>query len=213
LPDNRFEVNYCEQIRLRMTSTPRVLQEHVVFQKTRTQSLADVRTLNMWGHELENISIVSQMTNAETLSFAVNKITSLAPFESCKHLQHLFLRGNRISSFDELVHLQSLPCLTTLSLNDNPIAEYPNYRQIVIRNLPRLRKLDDIDVAVPTRSAVAQPAPKHPPPEPRNGSRARPNHRATAEDANFLAAVLALVPELSPESLRVVLRAIEKQLV
>jgi hypothetical protein len=211
-------------------STKGVLQEHMVFQKTRMQSLADVRTLNMWGFELENVSIVSQMINAETLALSVNKITSLAPFESCRHLQQLLLRGNQISSFDELDHLQNLPCLTTLSLIDNPIAQMPNYRDIVLRKLPRLRTLDDLDVSV--RVVPAEPQTSRPPVARKCASpdiagtasttseecRQRPirqrecePRRKTGDDSNMLTAVLSLIPELSPESLHVVLEAIEKR--
>jgi hypothetical protein len=214
-------------------ATKGVLQEHMVFQKTRTQSLADVRTLNMWGFELENVSIVSQMTNAETLALSVNKISSLAPFESCRHLQQLLLRGNQISSFDELDYLQNLPYLTTLSLIDNPIAQMPNYRDIVLRKLPRLRMLDDLDVSMraPAKPEAVQPqscrhpvARKSAPPEIVSESRSQEEPRPRAsrprepeprrkagDDSNMLAAVLSLIPELSPESLHLVLEAIEKR--
>jgi hypothetical protein len=36
--------------------------------------------------------------------------------------------------------------LTVLSLIDNPITDKPNYPEIVLRNLPRLTILDEIDV-------------------------------------------------------------------
>jgi hypothetical protein len=213
-------------------STKGVLQEHMVFQKTRTQSLADVRTLNMWGFELENISIVRQMINAETLAFPVNKISTLAPFESCRHLQQLLLRSNQISNFNELDYLQNLPSLTTLSLIDNPIAQMSNYRDIVLRKLPRLRTLDDVDVSVqsPARPEAVQPqsvrhSPARSAPPDLSGEspvreepRQRPirqrepePRRRAGNDSNMLTAVLSLIPELSPESLHIVLEAIEKR--
>jgi hypothetical protein len=217
---------------MRSISTKGILQEHVVFQKTRTQSLTDVRTLNLWGFELEDISIVSQMTNAETLSLPVNKISTLAPFESCKHLQKLLLRNNQISSFDELNYLQNLPCLTTLSLIDNPIAQQPNYREIAIRKLPRLKMLDGIDVSVRQNvQTEVQPQLSRPVVARKNvqndlggegrvlgepklrGNRGRESERPRrvgGDDSNMLAAVLSLIPELSPESLHLVLEAIEK---
>jgi hypothetical protein len=203
-----------------------VLQEHMIFQKTRTQSLLDVRALNMWGYELENVSIISQMTNAETLSLPVNKISTLAPFESCRHLQQLLLRDNQISSFDELHYLEDLPCLTTLSLINNPITQRPNYRETVIRKLPRLRKLDDIDIGAhaeahanaevlrPQSARPATPRKNSGPEEVRvyaNRGREVLPRRSSGGDANMLAAVLSLIPELSPESLHIVLEAIEKR--
>jgi hypothetical protein len=193
-----------------------VLQEHMVFQKTRTQSLRDVRALNMWGYELEDIAIISQMTNAETLSLPVNKISTLAPFESCKHLQQLLLRDNQISTFEELRHLEGLPCLTTLSLINNPISQHPEYRETVIRQLPRLKKLDDVSVdaraEAPAQPARAAAPKKNPRPAPEEAPvHAKAPGRKRGEDANMLAAVLSLIPELSAESLHIVLEAIEKR--
>lgn len=117
-----------------------------MYQKTRTQSLADVKSLTMWGYELVNVDIVGQMVNAETLSFPINHISGLAPFSYCKNLKNLFLRQNEISDFRELDYLKGLQHLTVLSLADNPICSDSSYRDIVIRKLPQIRKLDDTDV-------------------------------------------------------------------
>jgi hypothetical protein len=190
-----------------------VLQEHMIFQKTRTLSLSDVRALNMWGYELENVAIISQLSNVETLSLPVNKISTLAPFESCKRLQQLLLRDNQISSFDELRHLQDLPCLTTLSLINNPIAQRPNYRETVIRRLPRLKKLDDIAVEVkldedPVQEVISR---KRSEPDQKAIPQMETSTRRGGDDANMLAAVLSLIPELSPDSLRAVLDAIGRR--
>jgi hypothetical protein len=127
-------------------STKGLLQEHMVYQKTRTQSLADVKSLTMWGYELENIDIVADMVNAETLSFPINHISGLAPFAYCRNLKNLFLRQNEIRDLREVDYLKGLTGLTVLSLADNPICEDPNYRDTVIRKLPQLQKLDDHDV-------------------------------------------------------------------
>ena len=61
-------------------SDSHVLREHMIFQKSHTTNLRDVRTLNMWGFELENIDIISKLQNVETISLSLNKICSLAPF-------------------------------------------------------------------------------------------------------------------------------------
>jgi hypothetical protein len=205
-------------------STKGVLQEHMIFQRTRTLKLADVHALNMWGCELEDVSIIAQLTNVETLSLPVNKISTLAPFGHCPNLQHLLLRENLIASLDELSHLQKLPHLLTLSLIDNPVAELPNYREYAIRLLPHLEKLDDVPVAR-RRSNASAPEPhasgpakeppakrsECPPVESRIARSQNPTRRAIRDDANMLSAVLSLIPELSRDSLRVVLEAIEKR--
>jgi hypothetical protein len=198
-----------------------VLQEHMIYQRTRTLNLADVHALNMWGCELEDVSIIAQLTNVETLSLPVNKISTLAPFGRCTNLQHLLLRENQIATFDELRHLQNLPHLLTLSLMDNPITQLPNYRELTIRMLSHLEKLDDVPVVrqrsdpkPPSSLAVKeQPSKKSecPPGHSRIALAQNPPRRPTRDDSNMLSAVLSLIPELSRDSLRVVLEAIEKR--
>jgi Leucine-rich repeat (LRR) protein len=59
-------------------------------------SLEDVRSLNLWGQGLSDLSIVTKMPNIEVLSLSVNKITSLAAFANCTRLQELYLRKNEV---------------------------------------------------------------------------------------------------------------------
>lgn len=59
-------------------------------------SLAEVRNLNLWGLDLEDVSIIARMPNAEVLSLSVNKIASLQPFSLCPKLQELYLRKNEV---------------------------------------------------------------------------------------------------------------------
>lgn len=239
--------------------TKGILLEHMVFQKTRTQNLADVKALNMWGYELEDVTIIGRMVNAETIALPINKITTLAPFATCRNLRNLLLRQNQISDFSELDYLQGLDQLTNLSLNDNPIAYDPNYREIVISKLPQLRKLDDIDVSVkaPVRRACEnvrfeqqQPVapinvrkgllrksessgmkkqfnlsaltpdfeepprksarPEVPPMKPTKLLNPTQMKRS-GDDSNMLTAVLSLIPELSANSLQIVLEAIQER--
>ena len=138
-----------------------VLKEIMIFQKTRTQNLADVRTLNMWGYELEDVSIISKLINAETISLPINKIKTLAPFKTCKNLKNLLLRQNQISDISEIQFLAGLPNLKNLTLADNPIASLPNYRETVINTIPQLEKLDDIEVTeLPIQPSYQNPNPK-----------------------------------------------------
>lgn len=132
--------------------TAHILRDCMIFQKTHTTSLRDVRTLNMWGFDLSNIDIISKLQNAETISLSLNKITSLEPFSYCKNLQNLYLRQNCITDLREVDYLCSLPKLTYLMLRDNPISSLPNYRSYIINKLPNLKKLDDIDVTMDDRN-------------------------------------------------------------
>ena len=198
--------------------------------------MADVKTLNMWGYELEDISVVSKLVNAETISLPINKISSLSAFSTCRSLKNLLLRQNQISDFSELDHLQDLPHLTTLSLSDNPISRDPNYRETVICKLPQLQKLDDIEVSLrgafkrPNENSKRENFPEQKQHRLRKSEvsikkfniissiqnreeeqaltpRCAPTPRER-NDANYLTAILSLIPELSPESMQVVLQAI-----
>lgn len=190
-----------------------VLKPHMVFYKTRTTSLLDVKNLNMWGFELEDVSICSQMTYVETISFSLNRISSLSAFSQCYNLKNLFLRQNNICDLKEVYYLKDLPNLENLMLSENPVTQIPNYREFVISVLPRLKKLDDIPCTQALRKPVDpilqvhssrrihQPIKKLPPMKP-----------APRDDTNILNAVLSLIQDLSPESLQTVSEAIQAKL-
>lgn len=243
-------------------STRGVLKEHIIFQKTHTTSLADVRTLNMWGFELSDVSIVERMPNVETISLSLNQINTLRPFGSCYSLKNLYLRQNQISDLSEINYLAQLPNLRALMLRDNPVAELPNYRQYVAKTLPRLEKLDDIDIS--SSDQYSQPPMLHlqqnqayqqqnqgyqnqrmnvpnsgrrinssrmhseerqetwqepneipnyqknqPPPQ--RQMQPRQMRASGSADDSMLAAVLALIPELSDDSIQIVLDAIRNR--
>lgn len=212
-----------------------VLTEHIILTKTRANSLNDVKTLNMWGFNLKDITIFERMPNIEICSLAVNQISDISPLAFCRKLRELYLRQNAISDFKQLTYLQDLRHLRILSLSGNPIAESPNYRQIILKALPNLEKLDDISAS----QVVA------PPPEPQSQAQNiqkftspaqgqdhyKVNHQRrqsyddnqryqqqrptknktnvnTRSDESALTAILALLPELSPDSLSIVLQAI-----
>ncbi|KAI1292655.1 hypothetical protein HDE_06870 [Halotydeus destructor] len=123
-----------------------ILSENMVFSKTRTQDLRNVKQLNCWGSELTDVSLVKQMPCVQVLSLSVNNITSLIDFGSCKNLQELYLRENKIKDLSQLVHLQDLTNLKKLWLSGNPCTEQPNYRLTVLRALPNLEMLDNVVV-------------------------------------------------------------------
>ena len=123
-----------------------VLTENIVLSRTRQHDLSRVRKLNCWGSELSDVSIVERMPHVEVLSLTINNITTLRDFASCKNLQELYLRKNKICDLNELYYIQELPNLKKLTLSENPCAEHPNYRYTVIRALPYLELLDNVVV-------------------------------------------------------------------
>lgn len=262
-------VRIKNQIYMDEHSNNQALTEHMVLTKTRANSLSDVKTLNMWGFNLKDISLFERMPNIEICSLPVNKINNLAPLANCRKLRELYLRQNDISDFHEITYLSGLRFLKNLSLSDNPIASSPNYRQTVFQILPQLEKLDEIE-----RNQIPQQQPQknisdnykrsnstmdnqystkntsfsqtlqhskqpiydneynsssnnnhtnfhhqmHPPQHqtmrPRhsysntNNFNSYSNNNAGRSDERALTAVLALLPELSPESLAIVVQTI-----
>lgn len=76
---------------------------------------------------------------------SVNSVSTLEPVSRCRQLSELYLRGNCIRSLAELCYLQGLPRLRVLWLAENPCCgpDPHRYRMTVLRNLPRLQRLDN----------------------------------------------------------------------
>ena len=76
--------------------------------KTR-QSLNAIIKLNLWGNDLGDVSILSNLTNLEILALTVNQISTLKDFSQCLKLKELYLRRNNIvANHLELNSLQNL---------------------------------------------------------------------------------------------------------
>ena len=64
-----------------------LLTEQIIKGKTRLDKLEDVKNLNLWGQDLDDVSVLSKLPNVEVLSLSVNRISSLAHFRNCSRLQ------------------------------------------------------------------------------------------------------------------------------
>lgn len=147
----------------------------MIVQRTRTDRLDSIKNLNLWGNDLDNVSVISELPNLEVLSLSVNRISTLRDFADCPRLTELYLRKNSIPDLSEVQHLAGLKQLRVLWLCDNPCADTPNYRLIVIRFLPHLLKLDNTEVTGEERAAASGinledgiPMPAPPPPAARD---------------------------------------------
>lgn len=138
------------------------LTQDLVLLRSKADRLENVRNLNLWGNDIDDVSILKDMGNVEVLSLSVNKIATLRDFQFCPRLTELYLRKNLIADLSEVQYLQSLPVLKVLWLWDNPCAEAPNYRPYVIRCLPNLVKLDNQPIAPEERKAAGEAPPARP---------------------------------------------------
>eukprot|EP00741_Cyanophora_paradoxa_P005785 tig00000113_g5607.t1 len=121
------------------TLTPEVLLVRV----KNASSLEQVVNANLWGMGLADVGLLAKTKNIEVVTLVDNRVRDLSPFAQCTKLRELFLRKNAVSDLSELRHLAQLPQLTILSLNQNPIEQLPNYRNVCIKALPHLQTLDN----------------------------------------------------------------------
>lgn len=129
---------------------------NMIIQRTRSDKFDSIKNLNVWGNDLDDISIIRELPNLEVLSLSVNHITSLKEFAACPRLTELYLRKNDVADLSEVQYLTSLKHLRVLWLWDNPCSQIPNYRPIVIKLLPYLAKLDNTEITPEEREAAAK---------------------------------------------------------
>ena len=122
------------------------LNEKEVLARSHATCLGNVRKLICWGSNLTDISIVQKMVNLEVLNVSVNNLSTLKDLSHCPRLKEIYIRKNHVKNIDQIAFLKNLPQLTVLWLSDNPISSFPKYREIVLRNLPGLVKLDSVEV-------------------------------------------------------------------
>lgn len=59
----------------------------LVFTKTKSDNLQNIKNLNLWGNDLEDLRLIDKMPNLEVVSLSVNRISSLRDFAKCQKLQ------------------------------------------------------------------------------------------------------------------------------
>ena len=125
-----------------------MLTKEIILSKyPKYSSIQEITKLNIWGEDIEDISILSKMPNLEILSLSSNKISSLYPLSNCLNMREIYLRNNNIYSFEELYHLKNLPKLKVLWLEGNPITKEQFYTEKVLNILPKLHNLDNKNIS------------------------------------------------------------------
>ena len=118
-------------------------KEYILSKYQKFSDISEIKKLNIWGEDIQDISILSKMPNLEILSLSSNQISSLTPLSACLNLREIYLRNNNINSFEELYHLRHLFNLKVLWLEGNPICEDIFYREKVLNLLPQVIYLDN----------------------------------------------------------------------
>jgi len=83
-----------------MSSKP--LSKELLLSKCKSDKLTHIKNVNLWGNDLDDLSILAELPNVEIVSLSLNKINSLRDFASCSKLQELYLRKNQIHDLAEV---------------------------------------------------------------------------------------------------------------
>ena len=66
------------------------LTRELIVQKIRSDRLGSIKNLNLWGTNLDDVSLIQEMPSLEIISLSVNKIRSLKPFSGLPNLRELY---------------------------------------------------------------------------------------------------------------------------
>ncbi|XP_064599950.1 leucine-rich repeat-containing protein 72-like [Liolophura sinensis] len=116
------------------------------------QDLARFRNLKyLWlnGNKLRRISCLSQNFRLAELYLQNNQLVEITgALQHLTSLQVLMLHNNQLTDLQGVIReFSKMGNLKTLNLFDNPIAQEPDYRIFVIKNLPKLELLDRREVS------------------------------------------------------------------
>ena len=123
----------------------RKLTKDLILSRLNTENLESIKNLNLWGNNLEDISLISEMPSLEIINLSTNQIKDLKYLKNLKNLKELYLKDNTIADFGQIEYLKNCKKLEILNLSENPITKQQNYRQKILNILPNLKKLDDIE--------------------------------------------------------------------
>ena len=109
-----------------------------------------------WICENKISTIENLPMNIESLWIAKNNITKVEYFNknenNCKKLTFLNLSGNFINDFNSILNISYIKNLEKLYLNDinfgdNPVCSFKHYKSFVLKNIPKLKILDQFKVS------------------------------------------------------------------
>ena len=127
------------------------LTQEMIFKKAKSTELKEITKLNFHNYSLNDISELSKCISLESVSFSSNQIKSLKTFLGMINLKELSLANNVINDINEVRYLSSCINLKRLWLKGNPICKLKGYREYIIKLIPSLEKLDDMDVLINER--------------------------------------------------------------
>jgi len=113
----------------------------------------NLKILYLQANQISKIENFSRMRSLENLNLALNNITLIENLQTLESIEKLDLTGNFITRLSESIkNISKNRFLKDLYLTGNPCTNIQNYRVYVIRNLPKLRFLDGMEITLSERS-------------------------------------------------------------
>ena len=120
----------------------------IIMGRANTKKLDSIKTLNLWGLNLSEISILSELPLLETVSLSNNQIKDISILKTMKNIKELYLADNQINDLNQIENLKNCKKLEKLVLKGNPIYNNPNYVKKVLEILPNLITLDEKETKI-----------------------------------------------------------------
>lgn len=103
-------------------------------------------------NRIECLDNLNSLTNLQELNLAQNLIENIGVgLDGLSNLKDVNLSANRIGNFKEVLNLNRLPSLQSCSFSDfnygeNPICTLCNYQTFVLFHLPKIIRLDTMQI-------------------------------------------------------------------
>ncbi|CAD8096582.1 unnamed protein product [Paramecium sonneborni] len=124
--------------------------------KIGSQPYNEVKKLNLWGIDCEDVSPLTMFPNLQILQLSRNQIGTLKHISKLKQLKELYLGQNKIKDIKELEYLKELYNLRVLSLIENPVVEHPEYKKVALKHCLGLQILDDSKITEKDRQFLKE---------------------------------------------------------
>ena len=121
------------------------------------KNIESIKSLNLYGLNLTEISLLNKFPLLEILSLSNNQIKDLSVLKTLKNLKELYLSNNQINEFNQLENLKNNKNLEKLILKGNPVCNSEKYFEKVINILPNLSILDEKEIKTEKNLSAPEP--------------------------------------------------------
>jgi len=109
-------------------------------------TLTELVQLDLSSNRITKIEGLSSLVNLDSINLSRNALTSPESIEhlkECPNLRTVDLQNNRLEANENFISLfQSMPALSTLSINGNEVTKVQTFRKRIIHAMPKLGYLD-----------------------------------------------------------------------